>query len=52
MFLQDPRKAVFRVFSQKYKDLVQKTDLNEAVMSGEYNVRKTDKNKYDVFLAA
>jgi hypothetical protein len=52
IFISHPRTAIFRVFSQKCKDLIQKSEINDAVMSGDYNVSLADPNIYAVFLTS
>jgi hypothetical protein len=52
LFIEKSRKAVFRVYSEKYKELIKKSEIDEAVMSGEYRVLPTDPNVYQVFLSS
>jgi hypothetical protein len=42
IFISHPRTAIFRVFSQKHKELIHHSEINDAVMSGDYKVSLTD----------
>ena len=52
IFISHPRTAIFRVFSQKHKELIHQSEMNDAVMSGEYKVSLKDSNIYEVFLTS